>query len=208
MPAQRLKGWVGTDANGYQFGPEMVSATEEGKWVPYVYRSPESRDITSKQGDLELKNVYVKRRDGLLFALGWYIDADAFTRQLVTVAVDKYRQVGLTETMAYFASPGSALAGLEAPVDCYNSADTIDGQWFAFIGGPGGKIVGHSDISQIGGDTREIFGDEPFHTHGGGEPFHTHGEGGWVESESLRVFVAGTDGHVFGSGWRRHEQGN
>ena len=28
-----LKGWVGTDANGYNFGPDMLSATAEGKWV-------------------------------------------------------------------------------------------------------------------------------------------------------------------------------
>ena len=194
-----LKGWVGQDANGYQFGPEMLSATEEGKWVSYVYRNPESGDITSRQGDLELKNVYVKRKDGLLFASGWYIDADAFTEQLVSVAVDKYRDLGLTGTMTYFASPGSALAGLEAAVDYYNSAETVDGQWFAFIGGPDGKIVGHSDPSKIGGETREIFG---------GEPFHVHEEGEWMESESLRVFVAGTDGHVFGSGWRRHKQAN
>ena len=34
-----VKGWVGTDANGYNFGPEMLSATEEGKWVSYVYRN-------------------------------------------------------------------------------------------------------------------------------------------------------------------------
>ena len=37
-----LKGWVGTDANGYAFGPEVLSATEDGKWVSYVYRNPES----------------------------------------------------------------------------------------------------------------------------------------------------------------------
>ena len=37
-----LKGWVGTDANGYNFGPGMLSATEDGKWVSYVYRNPES----------------------------------------------------------------------------------------------------------------------------------------------------------------------
>ena len=28
-----LNGWVGIDANGYRFGPEMLSATEDGKWV-------------------------------------------------------------------------------------------------------------------------------------------------------------------------------
>ncbi len=189
-----MKGWVGTDANGYQFGPEMLSATEEGKWVSYVYRNPESGGVGS--GDFELKNAWVERRDGLLFGSGWYIDADEFTRMLVSVAVDKYREVGLAGTMAYFASPGSALAGLEEAIAYYNAAETVDGKWFAFIGGPDGKIAGHSDFSLIGGDVEDLLD---------GETFQATEAGVWVESESLRVFVAGTDGYVFGSGWRRDE---
>ena len=189
-----LNGWVGTDANGYEFGPAMLAATEDGAWVSYVYRNPESGGIES--GDFELKNVWVERRDGLLFASGWYIDADAFTEQLVSVAVDKYRDLGLTGTMAYFAAPGSALAGLDAAIDYYNAAETIDGHWFAFIGGPDGKIVGHSDITKIGGDTQDLFGDETFDATESGV---------WVESESLRVFVAEYDGYLFGSGWSRDE---
>ena len=39
----------------------------------------------------------------------------------------------------------------------------------------------------------------------GGETFQATEAGVWVESESLRVFVAGTDGYVFGSGWSRDE---
>ena len=189
-----LKGWVGTDLNGYEFGPEMLSATEEGKWVSYVYRNPESGGIGT--GDFQLKNVWVERRDGLLFASGWYIDADSFTEQLVSVAVDKYRNIGLAGTMAYFASPGSALAGLDAAIEYYNNAETVDGNWFAFIGDPNGKIVGHSDISLIGGEVQDLLG---------GEAFEATENGSWVESESLRVFVAGYDGHVFGSGWSRDE---
>ncbi len=189
-----LNGWVGTDANGYEFGPAMLSATEDGKWVSYVYRNPETGGIGS--GDFELKNVWVERRDGLLFASGWYIDADAFTKQLVSVAVDKFSEIGLTGTMIYFANPGSALAGLDAAIDYYNAAETIDGHWFAFIGDPDGKIVGHSDITKIGGDTQDLFG---------GEPVHAHEEGEWVESESLRVFVATYNGYLFGSGWSRDE---
>ena len=189
-----LKGWVGTDANGYEFGPEMLSATEEGKWVSYVYRNPESGGIGT--GDFELKNAWVERRDGLLFGSGWYIDADEFTRMLVSVAVDKYRDVGLTGTMTYFASPGSVLAGLEQAIAYYNAAETVDGKWFAFIGGPDGKIMGHSDISLIGGDVQDLLG---------GEAFQATADGDWVESESLRLFVAGYDGYVFGSGWSRDE---
>ena len=187
-----LNGWVGTDANGYEFGPEMLSATEEGKWVSYVYRNPDGGDIGS--GDFELKNAWVARHDGLLFGSGWYIDADEFTRMLVAVAVDRFRELGLGGTMAYFASPGSALAGLEEAIAYYNDAETVDGHWFAFIGDPDGKIVGHSDLSKIGRDTQELFGEETF---------DVTAEGNWVESESLRVFVAGTDGYVFGSGWSR-----
>ena len=187
-----LNGWVGTDANGYEYGPAMLSATEDGKWVSYVYRNPESGGIGT--GDFELKNVWVERRDGLLFASGWYIDADALTEQLAAEAVDKYRQLGLAETMAYFASPGSVLAGLEEAIAYYNAAETIVGHWFAFIGDPDGKIVGHSDPSMIGGDVQDLFGEETFEATESGV---------WVESESLRVFVAGVDGHVFGSGWSR-----
>ena len=194
-----VKGWVGTDANGYEFGPEMLSATEEGKWVSYVYRNPASGGIGSGFDDVELKNVWVKRHDGLLFASGWYIDADAFTQVLVSAAVDKYRELGLDGTMAYFASPGSVLAGLETAVGYYNSAETVDGHWFAFIGGPDGKIVGHSDFSMIGGDTLDQFGAADF------DATHATETGEWVESETLRVYVAGYDGYVFGSGWSRDE---
>ena len=189
-----LKGWVGTDINGYEFGTAMLAADEGGAWVSYVYRNPESGGIGA--GEFELKHVWVERHDGLLFASGWYIDADAFTEQLVSVAVDKYREVGLAETMAYFAAPGSALAGLEAAIDYYNSADTIDGRWFAFIGDPSGSIVGHSDLTKIGGATSALFG---------GAEVHAHEHGEWVESDSLRVFVAQYDGHVFGAGWTREE---
>ena len=191
-----LKGWVGTDANGYEFGPDMLSATEEGKWVSYVYRNPESGGITSNFADTEVKNVWVVRHDGLLFASGWYIDSDEFTRMLVSIAVDRFREGGLPATVAYFASPGSALAGLEAAIDYYNEAETVDGRWFAFIGDPGGRIAAHSDPSMIGGDVQDLFG---------AATLQATGDGGWVESESLRVWVAGYDGYVFGSGWHRDE---
>ena len=180
-----LNGWVGTDANGY----------ENGKWVSYVYNNPETTSIGSDFGELELKNVWAQRQDGLLFASGWYIDADTFTEQLVATAVAKYRELGLAGTMAYFASPQDTLAGLEAAIDYYNTADTIDGHWFALIANPEGTITGHSNPALIGQPTQTILDTTTIN------PTET---GTWVESESLRVFIASYDDHLFAAGWQQH----
>ncbi len=191
-----VNGWVGTDANGYNFGPEMLSATEEGKWVSYVYRNPESGGLGSD--DFELKNVWVMRHDGLLFASGWYITADDFTRKLVSLAVDSFRSGGLAETVEYFASPGDALAGLESAIAYYNTTETVDGAWSAFILDESGRIVAHSDPSLIGTRAEEVFG---------GEVLSGPEEGGWVTTESMRIWVATYDGFVFGSGWLQDKVG-
>ena len=137
----------------------------------------------------------MKRHDGLLFASGWYIDVDEITRLLVSLMVDRFRKEGLPATVAYFtARPGSVLAGLATVVAYYNAAETVEGRWFAFIGGPDGKILRHSDRSKIGGDMQDLFGSETF---------EATEDGVWVESESLRAFVAGINGYLFGSGWSR-----
>ena len=187
-----LNGPLGTDANGYKFGPEMLTATEDGKWVSYVFRNPETGTLSSNFEQFELKNAWVVRHAGLLFGSGWYIPADEFTRQLVSVAVERFRSGGLQATVEYFASPGSALAGLEAAVDYYNEAETVEGQWFAFIGDADGRIVAHSDPSMIGRETQELFGTVTF---------DAGVDGNWFTAESLRVWVVGHKGFVFGSGW-------
>ncbi len=104
-----LRGWVGTDANGYNFGPEMLSATEDGKWVSYVYENPETGGLGADFGQWELKNVWVVRHDGLLFASGWYISADEFTKQLVSIAIDKFRSAGLQATIDTSPAPRASI---------------------------------------------------------------------------------------------------
>ena len=194
-----VKGSAGTDANGYNFGPELLSATEDGKWVSYVYRNPESGDIASGDfGELELKNVWVVRHDGLLFASGWYIGADEFARRLVTIALSEFQSGGLEATLAYFAEPESALAGLDTAIAYYNQAETVDGKWSAFIADPNGKIVAHSNPAMIGNDLTELFGAGAIEATEGGS---------WVTTDAVRMWVAEADGFVFGSGWRRDESG-
>ena len=140
-----------------------------------------------------------RRHDGLLFASGWYIDADEFTRQLVSVAVERFRSGGLEATVAYFASPGSVLAGLESAIAYYNQAQTVDGKWSAFIADESGKIVAHSDPTMIGVDLQELFDTSSV---------EATEEGDWVTTDTVRMWVAETGGFLFGSGWHHHESGS
>ena len=194
-----LKGYVGTDANGYNFGPDMLSATEDGKWVSYVYQNPETGSLGSDHtGAMQLKNAWVVRHDRLLFASGWYVNADQFTKSLVSAAVNKFRSAGLEATIAYFTGPESVFSGLAATIEYYNSAETVEGEWFAFIADSSGKIVDHYDKEMVGKDLKDLLGTDMF---------EATAEGAWVTTESVRVWVVGDDGMTFGSGWRNDESG-
>ena len=198
-----LNGWVGTDANEYSFGSEMLTATEEGKWVSYVYNNPETDSLGSERvGDYQLKSAWVVRHDGLLFGSGWYINADEHIKSLVTATVSKFNSVGLEGTIEYFASPESVSAGLAATIDYYNNIDSVKGEWFAFIADRSGRIVAHYDPEMLGKDLEYLFGTAAFE---GTE------DGSWVTTEdtnpstshweSTRIWVVSHDGMTFGSGW-------
>ena len=119
------KGPIGVDANGYNFAGSMLDATEEGRWVSYVYRNPESEaQGTDDIGAHEYKHVWVVRHDGLLFASGWYVDTDVCTKFFVKNAISRYHDEGLEATVAYYKRPGS-----------------VNGQWFSFLADGNGKII-------------------------------------------------------------------
>ena len=199
-----LKGWVGTDANGYDFGPEMLSATEAGKWVTYVYRNPSTGDVGSGDfGDVQLKNAWVVRHDGLLFGSGWYVDADAMAVSLVAAAADTFRSLGLAGTVAYFTGSESPAAGLAEAIDYYNNTENLAGEWFAFIADGDGTVVAHYDPTKLGKSLDELFGEGSIEATAAGN---------WVTTvstdpdttgpvASLRVWVLESDGMTFGAGW-------
>ena len=195
-----LKGPLGTDANGYNFGQEMLSAGEEGRWVSYVYGNPEIRSIGNDFGELQLKNAWVVRHDGLLLGSGWYVDADEFTKSFVAAAVSKFREVGLEGTVEYFTgSEESEFSGLAPAIDYYNSLESVEGEWSAFIVDGSGRIVDHHDKELVGRDMEDLFGVAMF---------EASPEGNWVTTESLRIWVVEHDGLVFGSGWHQDQQGS
>ena len=182
---QNLNGPIGTDATGYNFGPDMLSATQEGKWVSYVFKNPAT-------GELESKHSWVVKHDGLLFGSGWYTDPAEYTKHFVNEAVARYQSEGLEDTLAY-----------------YNTPESIDGQWYTFIVDEDGYTIGHHNPAVRGRDpslrvdaTGYFYGDDLL---------SATEEGKWVsyvfnnpasgQIESKHTWAVRHDGFIFGSGW-------
>ena len=188
-----LNGWVGTDATGYNFGPDMLSATEDGKWVSYVYRNPESGGIGADHtGALEYKHVWVVGHDGLRFASGWHISAGEYTKFVVDEAIARYHA-----------------KGLEATLEHYNSAESVNAQWYVFIATPEGEVLGHYNAEDFALHLQEMIDDGSF---------KATEEGVWVNHEDVNpatgmvedkhFWLVEHDGLVFGSGWHHDESGS
>ena len=109
-----LPGLIGTDikdvrgSDGYELGKELAKATEQGVWVEYLWPHP----VTLKEVP---KVSYAVRRDGMLFASGYYTrveDPAGRTMEYVQQAIDYYGKNGLEATVAW-----------------YNTEESLDGQW-------------------------------------------------------------------------------
>ena len=53
------------DSTGHDYGTEMATATESGKWVNYHFMNPQTGRDT-------LKHTWIVRHDGLYFGSGWW----------------------------------------------------------------------------------------------------------------------------------------
>ena len=103
-----IKDVVGSD--GYELGNALAAAEDggEGVWVEYLWPHPVTLKEVPKVG-------YAVRRDGMLFASGYYPqveDPAARTKEYVQQAIEYYRANGLDATIAH-----------------YNSQESVDGQW-------------------------------------------------------------------------------
>ena len=105
---------IGTDINdvvgsdGYELGKALARATEEGVWVEYLWPHP----VTLKEVP---KVSYAVRRDGMLFASGYYVRIDDPVGQTMAY---------VQEAIEYYESNG-----LEATIARYSSEESLDGQW-------------------------------------------------------------------------------
>ena len=196
-----VKGWVGTDINGYNFGPEMLAATEAGRWVPYVYVNP-AEGTLGDEGAFELKNAWVVRHDGLLFGSGWYINTEAFVPQLISESAEHFRRGGLEAILEFYNDPQGISAGLVPTAEYYNSTDTLDGHFTGVIAAPGGEILAHIDPGLIGTDIEHLLGPAVR---------YATADGGWITAEdnpaglggpeTMRFWIIDVDGTLIGAGW-------
>ena len=65
LVGEDLKGDLGVDATGHRYSDLLLSATEKGLWVDYVFNNPAT-------GAEETKHSWVVRHDGVLIGSGWY----------------------------------------------------------------------------------------------------------------------------------------
>ncbi len=184
---------MGTDATGYNFGPELPCASEDGAWVSYVYRNPESGGIGDDHtGALEYKHVWVVRHDGLLFASGWHITADEYTQFVVDEAIARYHADGLEATLAH-----------------YNDPDSLDAQWYVFIATTEGKILAHYNARAFAERLQEMLDYGSFEvTEDGVWVNHEDANPVTGEIEDKHFWLVERDGLVFDSGWYHDESGS
>ena len=118
-------------SGGYPVGSLIIgAATEAGAWIDYTYINPAAEAI-------QWKHTWAVRHDGLLFGSGWYeegaskTDPAAFTQAFVDQAVRLYDVLGLEGTIAF-----------------YNTPESIDGDWYVFIGDENEIMLAHAAVPE------------------------------------------------------------
>ena len=200
-----IGGPLGTDINGYKFGPQILAADEAGRWVPFVYANPEA-GVLDDSGDatFELKNSWVVRHDGLLFASGWYISAEELLPAVIAEAAQKFREGGIEAALAYYNDPQGVPTGLIPTVEYYNSTDTLDGYFTGIIASPDGEILSHIDPNLIGSDVEGLLGPAIR---------KATSDGTWISAQdnpagsggplTMRMWAVDVDGTLIAGGWYR-----
>ena len=176
-----------TDTNDYNFGADIVSADESGKWVSCVCGHP-------RTGELESNHYWARRHDGLVFASRWYSGMAEYTQLKVAQAVSMYEARDLDATLAY-----------------YNTAESVDGQWYVFIIEPDGEIIGHYNPEVVGQNLNGAIGTDATGYIFGPDMLAADETGKWVsyvfhnpatdELDSKHSWVVRYDDLLFGSGW-------
>lgn len=179
--------------SGYPTGVAVgASADEDGGWFDYTFPNPAT-------GTVQTKHSWMVIHDGLLFGSGWYedgprkTDAPAYTRSVVQQAINLYDAIGLEDTIAY-----------------YNTPESVDGQWYAFIvNAETGVSIGHPNPALRNRDpslrvdaTGYFYGDDLLAaTESGSWLSYVIINPGTGEEQRKHTWAVLHDGYIFASGW-------
>ena len=178
--------------NAYPAGDAVAAvADEDGEWFSYTFPNPAT-------GGVQTKHSWMVEYDGLVFGSGWYedgpakSDASAYTRAFVQQAMKLYDAVGLDDTVTYYYNP-----------------ESIDGQWYVFIGDEDGYTISHHNPMFIGRDpdlrvdpTGYCYGDDLLGATESGrwvDYIIVNPEAG--ENQQKHTWAVHHDRLIFGSGW-------
>ena len=197
-----IKEVVGSD--GQELGKEIAEATDDGKWVEYLWPNPITRNE-------EHKTTWALRHDGLIFASGYYsagddpvdqpwVDADPrdYTVEYVENAIALYER-----------------DGLDAMLDFYNSVASFQGQWYLFATDEDDIYNVHPLVPILRGtDIKDVVGSNGYEL--GKEIAKATEEGHWIEymwphpatlKEVPKIsYAVRRDGMIFASGYYPPQQ--
>ena len=183
------------DATGYFYGDDLLGVDEDGGWVDYVF-------LNVATGTQQMKHTWAVKRDGLIFASGWYeryiaaplskSDPAVYTIAYVDEVLRRYEEDGLDATVAY-----------------YSSQESVDGPWYGFIIDENGYTIGHPR-EEIRGRDPNLRVDATGYFYGD-DLLGVDEDGGWVsyvflnpatgQEEMKHTWAVKRDGILFGSGW-------
>ena len=183
-----------TGPNEYPAGDAVAaSADQDGEWFSYTYPNPAT-------GGVESKHSWMVRYDGLIFGSGWYedgpakSDAPAYTKAFVWQAIALYDAVGLEDTVAY-----------------YNMPESVDGQWYIFIGDQDDMMLAHAANPDLVGRPFSYATGPNAYPAGSAVAASADQDGEWFSYtypnpktggvETKHSWMVRYDGLLFGSGW-------
>ncbi len=175
------------DAAGYPYGEAFAATTDKGHWVSYVFTNPAT-------DELESKHTWIMEHDGLLFGSGWYAEPASYTQYLVNEAISMHESEGREATVAY-----------------YNSPDSVDGQWYVFIGDKNDVMIAHATIPENVGKRHDEIVSTDGYPAGAQVAAAATEDGAWTSYtyfnpitgnvQTKHSWVIRHEGMIFGSGW-------
>ena len=195
-----LRGSLGLDSHGYRFGDLMLTATEQGLWVDYVFQNPGT-------GNQEFKHSWVVKRDGLLFGSGWYQVLPASPLAASKTDPAQYAVALVEQAIRYYKAHGR-----EAAARHFSSPESVDGTWYVFMFNEDNIRIAHPTLLDLIGQPVDGPSGVDINGFAYGQLFaQTDEQGQWVsyfflnpstgEPSQKHTWLQRYDGVVFASGW-------